>query len=60
VSTDSLCGSSMGQQGNAGYGYCAYPGGKVTSDMRDQKCLSCPDKKLAAAELLKYWGCPSM
>uniref|UniRef100_A0A383V6H8 Uncharacterized protein n=1 Tax=Tetradesmus obliquus TaxID=3088 RepID=A0A383V6H8_TETOB len=60
VSTNSLCGSSMGQPGNAGYGYCAYPGGKVTKDMRDQQCLSCPDKKVAAAEPMKYFGCPSM
>jgi hypothetical protein len=60
VSTDSLCGSSRGQPGNAGYGYCAYPGGKMTKDMRDQICLSCPDKKVAAADPFKYWGCPSM
>ncbi|KAF8062806.1 hypothetical protein HT031_004136 [Scenedesmus sp. PABB004] len=56
VSVDARCGAGWGQPGPKGY--CAYPGGKATRDMRDQACRACPAASVVAANPSAYWGCP--
>ena len=53
VATSSVCGPTWG------VGYCSYPGGKPTGDMRDQVCTQCPAVGVVAANPSKYFGCKS-
>ena len=53
VATSSVCGPTWG------VGYCSYPGGKPTGDMRDQVCTQCPAVGVVAANPSKYFGCMS-
>jgi len=54
VATSTVCGPTWG------VGYCVYPGGKATGDMRDQVCTQCPAVSEVAANPSKYFGCKSM
>jgi hypothetical protein len=54
VATTMQCGPGWGA------GYCGYPGGSATSDMRDMVCTQCPAVDVVAADPSKYFGCKSM
>lgn len=54
VATSTKCGDTWG------VGYCVYPGGVPTGDMRDQVCTQCPAVSVVAADPSKYFGCKSM
>lgn len=52
VSTNTVCKPPGGQRG-----YCAYPNGTPTGDMRDMLCTLCPPASEVAKSPEKYWGC---
>jgi hypothetical protein len=53
VASSTQCGPEWGA------GYCVYPGGKATGDMRDMVCSQCPAVDVVAADPSKYFGCKS-
>lgn len=59
VATSTQCGP-LQWDAPGPHGYCAYPKGKPTGDMRDQVCSTCPAKAVVSADPFKYFGCPNM
>jgi hypothetical protein len=58
VTTNMRCGVNYWEAGPKGY--CAYPEGKSTGDLRDMLCSPCPPPATVAADKSnKYFGCPS-
>jgi hypothetical protein len=54
VSTRLRCGAEGDEQGPRGY--CAFPGGRDTGDMRDMVCTPCPAPSVVAADTGNTYG----